>query len=95
MRHLVFTEEAVKSRQMLLDFLADVHYPHVAEEVEVDIDDCLRRLLVFPFQFPQAETKQFGLVRKAIVRNLTLIFYRISGDQIQILSICDARTDWA
>lgn len=95
MRHLVFTEEAVNTRQMLLDFLAEIHSPFVAEQVDAEVDNCLRRLLTLPFLFPQTETKQFGLVRKAIIRNLTLIFYRVSGDQIQILSICDARTDWA
>lgn len=95
MRHLVFTEEAVRSRQELLDFLADLHSPDLAENIDSDIDRCLGRLVTFPYQFSEVESKQFGRVRKAIVKNLTLVFYRILGDQIQILSICDARTDWA
>ena len=91
---LDLTERATASRNILLDSIAEHHTILIAENVEAAIKICLDSILLLPRKWPEVSTKEFGILRKAVVKNLTVILYRIEGDMIQVVDILDSRTDW-
>ena len=94
MMHVQFSAYAANRRQDLLDYLASTHSLRLSLAVDTLIDECLDALIFLPRMWPIVESKEFGSVHKATLEGLTLIFYRIESDAIQILDVVDARSDW-
>jgi len=81
-------------REELLVSIAERHNPDIANDVGRRIKEVLNLLSSLPFMWPSVQTRKLGIVRKATVDKLTLIFYVVTEDEVHVLDIIDARSDW-
>ena len=93
-KYIEYTRYSQLNRDRLLDFLSDNYSYQTAKNADEAIEACLNRLLLFPYQWQEVKTKQFGQLRRAIVNDLTIILYRVEDEKIVIFDFIDARSDW-
>jgi len=92
--YVEISERAAVGRARLLEFITERHTASIAHKVDEAIEACLDMLPNLPYQWPKVSTRAYGPLHKAVINELTLVFYRIEGGCIQIVDIVDARTDW-
>jgi hypothetical protein len=92
--HIEYTDQALKEKMALLEYIAELHSYSVSTKVEEEIDACIQALLIFPYQWPIITTKRNLLLHKAIVNERTIILYKVEKVKIVLFDILDARSDW-
>jgi plasmid stabilization system protein ParE len=91
---LIVSEEAGYHREELIIGIAYRHSFQLAVKVNSRIKEVLDNLPNFPNKWPKVQSRSYGEIRKATVDDLTIILYRITDDEIRVLDITDARSDW-
>lgn len=68
----------------------------LADEIRAEIENTIYQLEDFPFLWPIDVAKNGTLIRKAQVRNRTIIAYTVdeAAGEVLILDVFAAKTDW-
>ena len=89
-----FTKRAQRNLHVLLRNIADYYSDEASEKVEAAIYNRLEGLKPFPFQYEGYSSQRFGRVRRIVVLRKTIVLYRVTATEIQVLALYDARTNW-
>ena len=90
---LKLSDKAVAAIADILLFVSEQHNADLADRLECAIADKLGYIERWPYSCPQVDTRAHGSVRKAIVNQLTILFYVVE-DTITVVDAVDARSDW-
>ena len=89
MTKIIWSPKAIKSLDCLVIFLSKKWEYKVVEVLLNEIDATLIRIRKFPFLYPIYSQKK--KLRKCVIKKRTLLFYRATSEEIQIMQIVDAR----
>lgn len=81
--------EAAEQLQQLLDYLEANWSIKVRDNFIAKLDRSMKIIENRPFAFPSSE--KFPGLRKCVLTRQTLIFYRIFENEVEIISLVDAR----
>ena len=91
---VLLSKLAVRKKAKLLEGIAIRHSIEIALDVNQAIEGCIINLPNMPYMWPEIETRKFGKIRKATIKNLTVLLYKIQGNNIRIITITDIRSNW-
>ena len=88
---LVWTNEALKGLESILDYLQNNFPIQVTRKFVTQLDKQLKMILQNPALFPASEI--YNEVRRMIVHRLTTVYYVVRDQQIILITIIDNRMD--
>lgn len=88
---LVWTHEALKGLERILDYLQNNFSIQVTRKFSSQLDKQLNLILQNTELFPTS--KMYGEIRKMNVHKLTAVYYVVKGQQIVVITIIDNRMD--
>jgi plasmid stabilization system protein ParE len=90
---IVWTQKALKSYFVILDYLQNEWGNKVLQEFIVNIEHCLMQIKEYPKMHVSSE--HYKSVRKAVVTKHNLLFYKIKPQkkEIELLIFWDTRQD--
>ena len=91
MTNIYLSPEAESQLKDLLFYLETEWGLGVRDNFLEKLDRALHTIQIFPTGYPESE-KFFGLY-KCVVTSQTSIFYRIKGDEIEIVALFDNRRE--
>lgn len=86
--------EAFAGLDEVVSFAEKIHGERKAASLFEAILDRCDRLALQPYAGQVVHLAGFAPYRQLIVEELTIILYRIEGEEVIIHKIFDARTDW-
>lgn len=91
---VVYTRQAEAALDILIEHIESRFSPDTALRVLEDIIDRITDLSISPYTGTVEEIPGLMPNRKAMVQGRTIIRYAVDGEELLILDIFDARTDW-
>jgi len=83
--------EAAEQLQHILEYLEENWSVKVRDNFISKLERSFQLMSKMPFLFPASE-KLPGL-RKCVITPQTISYYRVNGDEIEVIAILDARSD--
>jgi plasmid stabilization system protein ParE len=93
---LIITETAKLGLRNIADYIESEFGLTLSIQIENEVYKSISFIHEHPFTWPLSKIKKGDVLRKMIVKQLTIITYQIdeANQVIYILDIFDARTNW-
>ena len=96
MKRLVYTPEAVRQLKSVKTYISvDLHNPKAAKDIVDKIKTGCRLLEEFPDIGRSVSLIDDGTLARLLIVDNYIIIYDVTDDTVRIISIEDARSDWA
>ena len=96
MKKLIYTPEAVRQLKSVKTYISDaLHNSKAANDIVGKITAGCRLLLEFPEMGRSVNLIDDGTLARLLIVDNYIIIYDVTDDAVRIISIEDARSDWA
>ena len=96
MKKLVYTPEAVRQLKSVKAYISDtLQNPKAADNIVRKITAGCRLLVEFPDMGRSVNLIDDGTPVRLLILDNHIIIYDVTGDAVRIISVEDARSDWA